>query len=95
MNSRVAVYIKNNIKYLRRKELEGNDCNLLIIDLLGINELRVINIYRSFAPQHNISQRDKFILQLETIKNAITTNTILLGDFNLDWAKKHLDEFLR
>ena len=27
MNSRVAVYIKNNIKYLRRKELEGNDCN--------------------------------------------------------------------
>ena len=33
------------------------------------------------------------ILQLETIKNAITANTLLLGDFNLDWAKKHLDDY--
>ena len=54
---------------------------------------RVINLYRSFTPQYDVSQRDKFIYQLDLIKNAITANTILPGDFNLDWSKHHSEDY--
>ena len=67
MNSRVAAYINTGLQYVRRSDLEGKDCNLMIIDLLCPHNLRVINIYRSFTPQHNVSQRDKFITQLDKI----------------------------
>ena len=50
---------------------------------------RLINVYRSFAPQHDVSQRDKFGYQLDLIETAFTSNTILLKDFNLDWLKRH------
>ena len=33
--SRTAIYIRNNIQYLRRRELDGQDFHLVIIDLLG------------------------------------------------------------
>ena len=91
--SRTAIYIRNNIQYLRRRELEGQDSHLVIIDLLGSHVSRIINLYRSFTPQHDVTQRDKFGYQLELIKNASTTNTILLGDFNLDWSKYHSDDY--
>ena len=32
-------------------------------------------------------------LLLDLIKNAITANTILLGDFNLDWSKHHSEDY--
>ena len=50
---------------------------------------RLINVYRSFAPQHNVSQRDKFVYQLNLIKQAFTTTSIVLGDFNLDWHRQY------
>ena len=91
--SRTAIYIRNNIQYLRRRELEGQDSHLVIIDLLGSHFSRIINLYRSFTPQHDVTQRDKFGYQLDLIKNALTTNTILLGDFNLDWSKHHSEDY--
>ena len=42
-----------------------------------------INLCRSFAPQHNIHQRQKFKTKLEIIERAAIQNTIVLGDFNL------------
>ena len=62
--SRVAIYISNKAEYIRRKDLEGVDSNLIIIDLVGSVQKRIINVYRSFSPQHNITQRDKFKLNL-------------------------------
>ena len=48
-------------------------------------QLRIINIYRSFNPQNNLSPRDKFKYQIQLTKTAMTSNTVLLGDFNLDY----------
>ena len=86
--SRVAVYLDNRISYIRRRDLEGVNSNLLILDLVGWNPVQLINVYRSFSLQHNINQRDKFTIQLQLIKAAYTPTTIILGDFNLDWNKK-------
>ena len=58
--SRVAAYISNKINNIRRVDLEGIDSNLLILNPKGEDECRIINVYRSFAPQHNIGQREKF-----------------------------------
>ena len=41
-------------------------------------------IYRSFRPQDSTTPSSFFDSQLVILKNAITSNTYLLGDFNLD-----------
>ena len=52
--------------------------------------IRLINVYRSFAPQSGVSQREKFKYQLLLIKNALRNkNCMLLGDFNLNYVKKN------
>ncbi len=86
--SRVAMLIKSEINYTRCSELEGTNSNLMVVDINNGTKLRLINIYRSFAPQNNIGQREKFKYQLHLMKNAITKNTIILGDFNIDDGKR-------
>ena len=78
--SRVANYISNNFEYNRRVDLEGIDSYLTILDLVGPAKTRIINIYRSFSPQNGVSQRNKFIYQLQLVKNTMNESTILLGD---------------
>ena len=41
--SRVAVYLNNRISYIRRRDLEGVNSNLLVYDLVGSNPVRLIN----------------------------------------------------
>ena len=60
VKSRVGFYIAEDLNYLCRNDLEGIDSNIIIIDLVGESKLRVINIYRSFAPQGGESQLSKF-----------------------------------
>ena len=62
--SRVGFYVSKSISYVRRKELEGVDSNIIIIDLDGDLDIRLINVYRSFAPQNGVSPRQKFKYQL-------------------------------
>ena len=88
IKSRVAILIKSDIKFVRKNTLEGIDSNLIIIDIQNDVTTRIINIYRSFAPQSNVGQREKFQYQLGLIKDAITPNTIILGDFNVDDGKR-------
>ena len=46
-------------------------------------------MYRPFNPPGGDSASEFFRLQINQIKSAyINKNTILLGDFNLDWSKK-------
>ena len=86
-----TIYITKSLKYVRRNDLEGLNSNLAIIDLDGIVKSRLINIYRSFTPQSGDSQRENFQYQLILIKKALENceNCILLGDFNLNYAKKN------
>ena len=59
--SRTCIYVSNKIKYRRRPDLEGINSNVIIIDIDCKSKVsRVVNLYRSFNPQDNVSARDKF-----------------------------------
>ena len=77
-----------NIETENNTSLSRVDSNLIVLDLMGSSQVRIINFYRSFSPQHYTSQRDKFTYQLQLIKAALTASTIVLGDFNLDWSRR-------
>ena len=86
---RTAFYISNNLNYKRRCDLEENNSHLIVIDFEdGKKTRRVINIYRSFNPL-NETARELFSRQLDLIGNAFNQNCTLLGDFNLDYSRKH------
>ena len=88
VKSRVAIYVSDKLKFERRKDLEGINSNLMVIDILQDKHIRIVNLYRAFKPQNNVSPRNKFQYQLELIKNMMCANIIILGDFNLDESKK-------
>ena len=88
IKGRTGIYIKNNISYKRRKDLEGVDSHLVIVDIVCMNKYRIINIYRSFNPQNGKSAKENFCYQLSLIKMASNLNTVILGDFNLDCNKQ-------
>ena len=88
VKSRSGIYISQLINYKRRSDLEGIDSHITIIDITSPSSIkRIINIYRSFNPQGGVNARQKFIYQLEVIKNAMIEKCLLLGDFNLDYNK--------
>ena len=90
IKSRVGLYISKSLKYVRRIDLEGQDSNIVVIDLDRVVKSRVINVYRSFAPQNGDSERRNFQYLLTLIEKAIhVENVILLGDFNLNYARKN------
>ena len=66
VKSRVGIFISNNVNYTRMHQLEGINSHIIIIDITdSCTVKRIINVYRSFNPQGNISAREKFIYQLE------------------------------
>jgi exonuclease III len=90
---RVAIYIKNSISYKRRVDLEKENLHIIILDVESSPPARIITIYRTFNPQCGCTPRENFRKQLNTISNATTTSTILLGDFNLDENKRHSADY--
>ena len=88
---RVGVYIKNTVDYVRRKDLETKNFHLVIIDINNVTNYRLITLYRSFASQNNSTPTERFIKQLEIIRNALSNcynrTPIIIGDFNLDYSK--------
>ncbi len=89
----MATYIKNSISYKRRVDLEGENHHIIILDVESSPPVRILTIYRTFNPQCGCTPRENFREQLNTISNATTTSTILLGDFNLDENKQHLANY--
>ena len=87
---RVAIYIKNEISYKRKIDLEKPDIHLVIIDVESRPPTRIISIYRTFTPQDGSTARENFQRQLHVINAAKTEETLVLGDFNLDESKRHL-----
>jgi hypothetical protein len=69
--ARVAMVSNTNIKYVRTTNFKGAHINLMIIDILQGASTRIININRSFPPQDNEGQREKFQYQVELIKIAM------------------------
>ena len=89
VKARTGIYITSKINYTRRKDLEGRDSNLIIVDVTGSSFNRIINVYRNFNPQGGVPARVKFNYQLEIIGQAFNKDTLLLGDFNLDYSRYH------
>ncbi len=90
IRSRVGTFINFGLDYIRRRDLEGVNNHVVIIDVRSSKSFRLINVYRPFNPRNNVHPRVFFENQLKIIKTACTNNTLLLGDFNLDWCKKEL-----
>ena len=88
VKKRTEMYFNSELSFRRRIELEGKDSNVMIIDLLDERKTRIINVYRTFNPV-GMTARNKFLQQLKILKHAFTNNCIILGDFNLDYAKKY------
>ena len=74
--SKAAIYVNSRIKYNRKKDLEGVNSHLVILDLKSPVNRRNINIYRCFSPQFNVAQRDKFAQQLQLLWQILQTNII-------------------
>ena len=69
--------------------LEDVNSNLVIIDVILKNSSRrIINIYHNFSPV-GLTARDQFIKQCRLVRAAFNSVTIFLGDFNLDYSRKH------
>ena len=86
--SRCGIYITNNLSYVRRSDLEIQGIHAIIIDLKNTKNTRIINIYRTFNPVNNQTQRAYFDSLLTLISQCTNKNTILIGDFNLDYNKR-------
>ena len=96
VKARVGFYVSRSVNYVRRQDLEGVDSNLIIIDIEGTVNTRLINVYRSFAPQNGVSEREKFMYQVSLINTAVSNvSCILLGDFNLNYAMKNNSNYSR
>ena len=64
---------------------KGVNSNIVIFDIEGRGDIsRIINLYRSFNPQSNLSAREKFKYQLQLIKEARSEKYLEICDFNLD-----------
>ena len=92
VKSRTGVYIRSNINYERRRDLEGSNNGIIIIDFQTHKQFRLVNLYRVFNPQNGRSPFVNFETQLQKINEAIindqTRKIIIMGDFNLDDSKK-------
>jgi hypothetical protein len=82
---RVGVYINKQLNYRRREDLEENDLHVIIIDIESTCKVRVISLYRSFRPPNGMSPGALFDKQLNIVEKNCVPNTIVLGDFNLDY----------
>ena len=81
---RAGIYIRRDVRYKRRHDLEEPNYHIVIIDVMCNVNMRIINLYRSFRPQGMVSPDTFFSNQLRIIKNALSNNCYIMGDFNLD-----------
>jgi exonuclease III len=88
-NNQKKSYINFNLNYVRKSELEGVN-NHLVIDIKLTNNMRLINIYRPFNLSNDVTPRQFFENQLNLIRAAYISNTLLMGDFSSDWNKRYV-----
>ena len=64
VKARTAVIIKDNIEYTRKHDIEEDNMGIIIIDLTGNAKFRIVNVYRSFNPNNNMSPIQFFESQI-------------------------------
>ena len=95
VKKRTGIYLRTDVKYNRRTDLEKNDMHIIIVDVICDTNFRVINIYRSFRPPNGITPDALFKGQLDLIKAALCSNCIVMGDFNLDVGMSNRNDYDR
>ena len=94
IKARCCIFIRGGIAYIRRNDLEGENNNLVILEItMNSKKYLVINLYRSFSPHGGVVPDARFTTQIDIIKHVIKGNLsmtpVLVGDFNLDYNKNH------
>ena len=64
---RVATYISKQVKYKRRFDLEQEGGHMVVIDILGSPQTRIVNLYRPFNPKQNVKH---YSYKLEIINDS-------------------------
>ena len=76
VKKRTGIFIRRDIKYQRREDLEKTGMHIVVIDLLLDVKIRLISVYRSFRPDL-LSPNEFFKGQLEVLKNATVRNSLV------------------
>ena len=92
---RAGIYLKKELKYTRRTDLEKENFHVVIIDVFLNVKIRIINIYRSFRPPNGMTPDVFFAEQLRILKNALCSSCYIMGDFNLDARMNHRMDYNR
>ena len=74
IKSRVGLYVKTDIVYERKFDLEGRNNSIIIIDFGTTDKFRLINLYRVFNPQNGRTALENFVVQLNIIHEAINND---------------------
>ena len=90
---RIGIYVNRQLNYNRREDLEESDSHVIILDIKSTINLRIISLYRSFRPPNGMSPRSFFEKQLNIVERNCLPNTIVLGDFNLDFKMKWRNDY--
>ena len=61
---RAGFYIRNDISYIRRLDLEMNNVHVLVVDIDADVKFCVINVYRSFRPQGSLTAEGLFEIRI-------------------------------
>ena len=88
-----GIYIKSEMNYTRRYDLELENMHIVIIDVNSDVQSRIIDIYRSFRPPGGRSVDTFFENQLNIVKKALCKNCYVVGDFNLDVGMAHRPDY--
>jgi exonuclease III len=86
---RTSMYIRSDIKYQRRHELELPESHIIAITLdTGIG---IAAVYRSYKLTHKPTHLLAFEEQISILTSFISkhSRSIILGDFNLDYNKRN------
>ena len=65
--ARVCLYINQTLNYSRRKDLEGENLHMVVVDVEAGKKYRIINIYRSFQTNGELNERGRFSEQITKI----------------------------
>ena len=61
---KVCTYIKNEISYVRRNDLEGFGNHLVVVDISSKCKYRLVNLYRAFSSTGTTTPLENFKRQL-------------------------------
>lgn len=94
----VAVYVKENISYIRRKDLESENIENIVIEII-IKESKNVLIATHYRPPNSSKHLCKDFNDIfnESLSRCCSESkeTILLGDLNADYLKKNDNKELK